>query len=304
MLARVRVPASSANLGPGFDSFGLALALHNTFEAESADEWRVEVTGFGAGELPVDGTNDIARSMARVFNEVGEPERRARIRCMNRIPSGHGLGSSAAAIVGGLLLADRLCGARLDKTRLLELAAELEGHPDNVAAALFGGMTIAWQDESVRATRVEPACGLAAVVVMADAPLATRDSRDVLPAEVPHGDAARNAARSGVLVAGMLQGDPQLIAAGLDDRLHQPYRERVVSDLAELGALLVDAGALGAVLSGAGPTVIGLVAAPDDDAAEERASEIAEHGSAGVSALPGRRHPAVLRIDRDGAAVD
>src|SRR5574340_402423 len=138
MAVRVTVPASSANLGPGYDSFGLALGLYNHFEGELADAWRVEVGGEGAGTLAPDSSNQVARAMARVFAEVGQPGLCAEVVCHNGIPLGRGLGSSAAAIVGGLVLGDALVGSRLGRRRLFELAAELEGHAANVAAALYG----------------------------------------------------------------------------------------------------------------------------------------------------------------------
>ncbi|MDP2401493.1 MAG: homoserine kinase, partial [Actinomycetota bacterium] len=155
----IRVPASAANLGPGYDAFGLALGLYNTFSAQPAEEWHVDVRGEGAGRLATDGHNRVAQAMKRAFREIGpDAPRAARITCDNRIPTARGLGSSAAAIVGGLVLADAMCGSPLGRDRLLELAVELEGHPDNVAAALLGGFTIGWSDEDgPAATSLQPA---------------------------------------------------------------------------------------------------------------------------------------------------
>jgi homoserine kinase len=182
----VTIPATSANLGPGFDSFGLALALHNRFSAELAEEWSVEVTGEGEGRLSSGPDNRVARSMARVFAEAGHSGLAASVRCENRIPPGAGLGSSAAAIVGGLMLGDALCGAGIDRETLLVLAAGIEGHPDNVAAALYGGFTISWSEADARGprcVRLEPASGLAAVVVGAR----RRLQRTIRAACCPHG---------------------------------------------------------------------------------------------------------------------
>ncbi len=297
----IRVPASAANLGPGYDAFGLALGLYNTFRAQPADTWRVEVRGEGEGRFARDGRNQVARAMARAFAEIDGAHAAARVVCDNEIPTSRGLGSSAAAIVGGVVLADALCGGVLGRDRLFGIAAEMEGHPDNVAAALFGGFTIGWSGEGAPGVAaVSPADGLAAVVVVADESLPTRTSRGLLPRQVPHADAAFNAGRSGLLAAGIALGRGDLIAAGLHDRLHEPYRVSAVPDLAEVARALVEAGALGAVLSGAGPTVIGLVSADDDDAAFEAATRIAGR----VGGLdPGRRTPQALRIDRTGAAV-
>lgn len=301
--ATVSIPASSANLGPGFDSFGLALALHNRFSAELADEWSVEVVGEGAGRFSRGAHNRVARAVARVFAEAGRSGQAARIRSENSIPSGAGLGSSAAAAVGGLMLGDALIGAGLGPDRLLELASELEGHPDNAAAALHGGFTVCWAEDSPKCLRIEPARGLAAVVVGADAPLATQASRGLLPADVPHTDAAFNAGRAGLLVAGIALGDDGAIAAGLADRIHEQYRSTAVGDLEQVRTALVAAGAVGAVLSGAGPTVIGLVSGADDASALARAASVAEAAHDAVTALSGRRAPLALGIERSGATL-
>lgn len=300
----VRVPASSANLGPGFDSFGLALQLHNRFEAADADGWHVDITGEGVGTLATDDTNRVAVAMARLFVEVGEAGRCARVRCENRVPPGQGLGSSSAAIVGGLLLADALVGADMPDEKLLELATELEGHPDNVAAALFGGLTVCWTDEGgPSAAALQPAAGLAAVVVTAVDPLATTASRALLPAHVPHADAAFNAGRAGLLIAGLLLGESDLLRPGLGDRLHEPYRAKAIPDFDRVCDALLDAGADGVALSGAGPTVVGIVQDTDDDAAFERARAIAELASAPLSSNESRLAPVALRLDREGARI-
>lgn len=299
----VSVPATSANLGSGFDSFGLALALHNRFTAELADGWSVEVSGEGAGRLSTGPANRVARAMARVFAVAGRPGQAARLRCENRIPPGAGLGSSAAAAVGGILLADALVGAGLDRQAVLELASEIEGHPDNAAAALFGGFTVCWSDGVPRCVRVEPGAGLAAVVVGSEAPLATTASRNLLPDTVPHADAAFSAGRAGLLAAGIALGDAAAIAAGLSDRIHEPYRARAVADLADVREALVDAGVAGAVLSGAGPTVIGLVSGADDADAFARAERVASRARECVAALAGRRAPLALGIERAGATL-
>jgi homoserine kinase len=301
--ATVSIPATSANLGPGFDAFGLALALHNRFSAELADEWSVEVLGEGAGRFSNGAHNRVARAVARVFAEAGRSGQAARIRCENSIPPGAGLGSSAAAAVGGLILGDALVGAGLDRERVLALATALEGHPDNAAAAIHGGFTVCWSGETPRCLRIEPARGVAAVVVGADAPLATKASRGLLPARVPHEDAAFNAGRAGLLVAGIALGDDGALAAGLADRIHEQYRSSAVGDLEQVRTALVAAGALGAVLSGAGPTVIGLVSGADDTIALARATAVADAAHDAVTALPGRRAPLALAIERSGATL-
>ena len=304
MGAAVLVPATSANLGPGFDSFGLALELHNRFEAELADEWVVDIEGEGAGVLRTDGGNVVALAMARAFGEAGSPELRARIGCLNRVPTGGGLGSSSSAIVGGILLGEALAGADFGPVRRLELAAEIEGHPDNVAAALFGGFTVCWSEEgTARSARFEPARGLAVVVVPAFEELATAIARAMLPEAVPHKDAAFNVAHAGLLAASIVGGRPELLEAALADRLHEPYRAAAVRDLGAVHDVLRAAGASGVALSGAGPTVIGLVAADTDEAAHALATQVAERAADGIRELGTRRPPQALRIDRVGARL-
>lgn len=304
MGAALIVPASSANLGPGFDSFGLALELHNRFEAQLADEWKVEVRGEGAGVLPSGAGNVVAVAMARAFVEAGRPELKAEIGCVNRVPTGSGLGSSSAAIVGGLLLGERLAEADFGDARRLEIAAELEGHPDNVAAALFGGFTVCWmEDAGARFARFEPARGLAVVVVPAPNELSTAVARAMLPDAVPHADAAFNVAHAGLLAASIAAGRPELLGAALADRLHEPYRAPAVEDLQAVHDILRDAGAAGVALSGAGPTVIGLVAGDTDEAAHALAEEVAARAAAEIQALGTRKAPQALKVDRAGARL-
>jgi homoserine kinase len=300
--AVVLVPATSANLGPGFDSFGLALDLFDRFEAWLSDEWSVEIHGEGAGTLSTGPDNLVVRSVMRGFEEAGSPNLRASIRCVNEIPTGSGLGSSSAAIVGGLLLAERLARTDFGDRRRLEIAAEIEGHADNVAAALFGGFTVCWMECGLaRCARFEPSRGLATVVVPALGELATRDARAMLPEAVPHKDAAFNVAHAGLLAAAIVSGRPDLLGVALDDRLHEPYRASAVADLRQVGSVLEDAGASGVALSGSGPTVIGLVAANTDEAAYELAQDVADRAQARIKSLSTRRAPQALRIDRLGA---
>ncbi|MDH4140630.1 MAG: homoserine kinase [Coriobacteriia bacterium] len=300
----VTVPATTANLGPGYDSFGLALKLYNRFSAQPASEWAVEIVGEGAGVLATDATNRVARAMSHVFSEAGEPERAAHVFSVNRIPPGQGLGSSAAAIVGGMLLADLMCDIPLGKDRIFEMAVELEGHPDNVAAALFGGFTMSWDDEGPRCVSVDPRRGIAVVAVVSELPLSTEEARAVLPDVVPHADAAFNAGRAGLLAAGLALGRGDLLGPGLSDRLHEPYRISAVPDLERVRAALVKAGAAGAALSGAGPTVVGFVDGHDDERALRAAEGVAERATELLADALGRRRPVVLPIDRRGAVLE
>ena len=302
MGAAVLVPGTSANLGPGFDSFGLALDGFNRFEAELADDWHVDVQGEGAGVLRTDGRNRVAQAMARAFAEAGRPELRAEIGCANQIALGNGLGSSATAIVGGLLLGEALAEVEIGQQRLLEIATEMEGHPDNIAASFVGGFTVCWTDAGrPRFARFEPARGLAVVVVVATGELSTESARAMLPEAVPHEDAAFNVAHAGLLAASIATGRPELLGAALADRLHEPYRASAVGDLQAVHEILRNAGAAGVALSGAGPTIIGLVAADTDEIAHERAQEVAARAADAVRGLATRRAPVALRIDRAGA---
>jgi homoserine kinase len=266
---RVRVPATSANLGSGFDSLGLALALYDEVEASLADDGVVvSVQGVGAGELPADERHLVARAAYTAFDALGTRPAGLRLRCVNRIPQARGLGSSAAAIVAGVLAARALVsnGAqRLGAAGTLALCAELEGHADNVAACLLGGATIAWcQDGTFKATRLEPVDGLRAWVFVPGDRSETAQSRQLLPESVPHADAAHAAGRAALLVRA-LTGAPELLLPATEDRLHQPYRKSVMPESIELVTRLRAAGAA-AVISGAGPTVLSLdTNEPGDD---------------------------------------
>ncbi len=300
----VRVPATTANLGSGYDAFGLALARHNTVSAElaPAGEWSVRVAGEGAGRARTDSRNLVCVAMARLFAETSTA-RGATISCVNGIPFGRGLGSSSAAIVGGLVAGNELIGRPLGDEALFRLAAEIEGHPDNVAAALFGGFTMCWWDGDSRVARVDPPGGIAAVVVVSDEGLSTKQARALLPLDVPHVDAAFDAGRAGLLATGIALGRRDLIGPGMNDRLHEPYRAVAVTDLVAVREALLAAGADGAALSGAGPSVIGLVVGGDDAEAETRAALVAERAGVLLSGHAGRRAPEVYSLDRSGAVV-
>ena len=274
--ARIRVPATSANLGPGYDCAGLALDLTDTLEAQllDANELEIHVEGEGAESVPRDDTHLVVRAMARGFADVGQQIPGLRLTCVNQIPHGRGLGSSSAAIVGGLLLARQLLsndGQRLSDERVLELATELEGHPDNVAPALLGGVTIAWtaarsgdsSDGGVgRAIRIRPNSRLQPVVAIPHTPLATQRARELLPATVPHADAAANAARAALLVPA-LTTNVELLLEATHDLLHQDYRRFAYPQSHALVTALRSIG-IPAMISGAGPTVIALGVADTD----------------------------------------
>ena len=258
----VRTPATSANLGPGFDTFGLALARYDHVEARvTGSGVVVEVSGEGAGELPGDGSHLVARAMAAAFDLLGEVPDGLLLRCANDIPQARGLGSSSAAIVGGILAARALTvdgAAKLDDAAVLALASELEGHPDNVAPCLLGGFTIAYEENGVgRAVRLTPSPEIVPVAYVPTERALTAHARAALPRAVPHSDAAFNAARAALLVHA-LTADPDLLLSATEDRLHQQYRAAEMRQSADLVADLRRVG-IPAVVSGAGPTVLALL---------------------------------------------
>jgi homoserine kinase len=237
----VRVPASSANLGPGFDTFACAIAMHMALEVEETGRFGVQT------DLKI--ARDHRNLAVRGFARLADPERFT-FRIRSQIPLSGGLGSSAAAYVAGLLAADHLFELDAD---VLALATELEGHPDNVAAALYGGFVVCADGQ---ATRFDPPTGLEAVVVVPDAAVRTKAARAALPSEVPIADAVFNTAHGALLVLGLARGDWDLVARGLGDRLHQPRREHLYPRSMELVRAAPALGALGATISGAGPTVL------------------------------------------------
>lgn len=254
---RVRVPATSANLGPGFDAFGLALTLYDDLIVTPGGSGvTVEVTGSGAGEVPLDESHLVVRSIRAGLDALGASVPGFALRCENRIPHGRGLGSSSAAIVGGVAAAYGLAGEPVDRERIVVLANEIEGHPDNVAAAALGGFTIAWTSEGDggRAVRLDPVDGLAAVAYVPDNRVLTKEARGLLPSVVSHTDAAANAGKAALLVAA-LTGRPELLLTATEDRLHQEYREPAMPESLALVHKLRGSG-LPAIVSGAGPTVV------------------------------------------------
>lgn len=252
-------PATSANLGPGFDSFGLAVDLRDSVEAAvTSGGLEIEVRGEGAGVVPRDEHHLVVLAMRATFDLLGVPQPGLRLACTNRVPHGRGLGSSAAAIVSGIKTAEALTpGVALEPHEVLTLAASLEGHPDNVAACLLGGFTVAWASGGqTRAVALEVHHDVAPVVFLPPTSLSTQLARDVLPARVTHLDAQLNAGRAGLLVAAITEFPAELLAA-TEDRLHQPFRRAAMPASLALMDRLRDAG-IAAVISGAGPAVLAL----------------------------------------------
>ncbi|MBI2916409.1 MAG: homoserine kinase [Chloroflexi bacterium] len=291
----VRVPATTANLGPGFDCLGLALDLHNTVSVEPGP-FGVRVTGQGETTLPRNRRNLVYRSMERVFDRLGSGIPDMRLTCHNEIPLTRGLGSSSAATVAGLVAGNALAGNALSQEDILTMAAELEGHPDNVTPALLGGCQVVVQTERGLVHAPVPlATDLIAVLFVPDFELRTSQARAVLPSVVPRGDAIYNVGRVALLVTALATGRGSLLREATRDRLHQPYRERLFPAMTRLFDAALEAGALGAFLSGAGPTVLALVSG-DSSAVARALGEVAR-----LAGLPG--HVRIARPSTAGTQV-
>ncbi|WP_336660773.1 homoserine kinase [Leucobacter sp. USHLN153] len=266
---RVRVPATSANLGPGFDTLGIALAYGDELFATVRDApgATVAVSGVGEGEVPTDETNLVVRSAAYVYEQLGRDLPGLDLQATNRIPHGRGMGSSGSAIVAGVMIAAGLLQSdpdaplALTEDQLLRFATELEGHPDNVAPALFGGLTIAWTtDEGPRFKRLMVHRGVAPLVLVPNFTMSTELARSLQPEHVPYEDAVFNVSRSALLIAALTQS-PELLLEATEDRLHQNYRGAAMPETRDLVGELRAAG-FAAVVSGAGPSVLVLSNGP------------------------------------------
>ncbi|WP_125098812.1 homoserine kinase [Leucobacter chromiireducens] len=298
---RVRVPATSANLGPGFDTLGIALAYGDDLTAVTRDEpgATVHVSGVGEGEVPTDASNLVVRSAAHVYERLGRELPGLELSATNRIPHGRGMGSSGSAIVAGVMIAAGLLESDpdaplvLSEEQLLAYATELEGHPDNVAPALFGGLTIAWSTENgPKFKRLMVHRGVAPLVLVPSFTMSTELARSLQPKQVPHEDAVFNVSRSALLIAALTQS-PELLMEATQDRLHQDYRGEAMPATRDLIRELREAG-FPAVVSGAGPSILVLTGGPAERLA--------------AADLVTERHPdwrvLLLAVDTKGATVE
>jgi len=296
----VRVPATSANLGPGFDTLGIALAHGDELWAATRPEpgAAVEVQGVGAGEVPTDASNLVIRSAAHVFERLGRAMPGLDVVARNRIPHGRGMGSSGSAIVAGVMIAAGLLASdpdpiALSEDQLLAFATELEGHPDNVSPALFGGLTIAWTGEDgPRFKKLMVHRGVYPLVLVPSFTMSTALARSLQPEHVPHEDAVFNVSRSALLIAALTQS-PELLLEATEDRLHQNYRGEAMPATRDLIRSLRAAGHP-AVVSGAGPSVLVLSKGPDE---RLRAVDL-------VRELGDDWRPLILAVDTKGATVE
>ena len=281
-IVSVSVPATSANLGPGYDALGLALEIRDHVTAQFTDDnlITVVVTGEGAGKLPTDATHLVAKTIIDACKAFGTEVLGLRVECKNAIPQGRGLGSSAGAIVAGLVLASELTYARASEDELLQMANAIEGHPDNVAACLLGAMTIAWLEDDGKANSVSMNVhpDVSPVLGIPETELDTHKARGLIPESIPHVDAAFNAGRSALLVAAMI-GDPDFLLEATEDKLHQPFRAQAYSESMALVEQL-RAAEIAACISGAGPTVIAL------STVEQVAQAIEIIAKSGFTAVP------------------
>lgn len=256
----VTVPASTANLGPGFDTLGMALGLHDTIRARTTDGGLVlRVSGEGESSVPLDSSHLVYKALEGGLRAAGIGVRGLEIECENTIPHSRGLGSSASAAVGGLVAANALADNALDDAQLVQLSSEFEGHPDNAAAAVLGGAVVAWIESGsghsprYRAVRVETSPELRTTVFVPEFSSSTAETRGLLPAQVPHADAAFNASRAALMTIAL--GRPEFLLAATQDRLHQGYRAPALEKTTELIELLRGRG-FAATVSGAGPTTL------------------------------------------------
>ncbi|HEV7184023.1 MAG TPA: homoserine kinase [Leifsonia sp.] len=293
----VKVPATSANLGPGFDTLGLALAQYDDLRVSVREEpgATVEVIGVGAGEVPTDESNLVVRAIAHTFAAVGHPLPGLDLVAHNTIPHGRGMGSSGAAIVSGIMAAKGLLEGivDIDAQGLLALANDMEGHPDNVAPALFGGLTIAWvTPDGPHFKKLIVHRGVSPLVLVPEHVMSTALARSLQPESVPHEDAVFNLSRSALLVAALIQS-PELLLAATEDKLHQSYRASAMPETDRLITLLRDNG-FAAVVSGAGPSILVLCSDPSQRLAA--AELVAQRSETRWQAL-------MLAVDFKGATV-
>ncbi len=295
---KVRVPGTTANCGPGFDAVGIACTIYNDLELTLNDQGNIslDVIGEGAGAIPADGSNVAVKAIQMVLAKTGCKLNGIHLKMINHIPLARGLGSSAAAIVGGLVAANELTGNTLTKEDLLDMATAIEGHPDNVAPAIFGGITVSIMDSgTAKYLRLQPPKAFSMVAVIPEFNLSTKAARKVLPDSVPFADAVFNVSRTALLIGALCTGELKLLIHALEDRLHQPYREQLIPGMAQVLATARQTGALGAALSGAGPCLLAFTA--------DNADEV---GKAMVKAFNIHKVSAryqVLDIDGQGAVI-
>lgn len=301
----IQVPATTANIGPGFDCLGAALSLYNRFQfiplpdASESDQLMIQATGHGAEQLPTDQQNLVYRAFVATYQHLGQTPPAIKIDIHLDIPQARGLGSSATAIVAGLIGANELAYRPLEQSELLQLAIDLEGHPDNVVPAMLGGCCLAAKDMTSEKWQICPidwSPEVVPIVAIPDFELKTDLARNALPATCGYGDAVFNMSHLGFLIKGLEQSEPTLLKTALDDKLHQPYRLKLIPGFAAAYQAALEAGAYGLVISGAGPTLLAL---SDSESADAIAQILQTQWQAsGISV-----ETKVLSLDRRGAII-
>ncbi len=293
----VKVPATSANLGPGFDSLAMALTLYNTVTLIPDTYFRLDIRGEGEQWLPRSRNNLVARTIDKFYARLGRNTPEFALRLDNRIPMTGGIGSSSAALVGALVAANALAGSPLDQSQLLEIACEEEGHPDNVSAALVGGFIVAVMDEGSPVVASVPVPEhLRIVTLIPGFSISTSKARDILRARVSRRDAVFNLSRSALFVTAMQQGRLEFLRVATQDRLHQPQREQLFPAMPDILQAALDAGAVGSFLSGAGSALVALTVADDQEQVAAAMSRTANELDIGHRTM-------ILDIAREGATV-
>ncbi|HHY27718.1 MAG TPA: homoserine kinase [Desulfitobacterium dehalogenans] len=296
-MVRVRIPATSANLGPGFDCLGMALSLYNVVQIESSDVFQITLKGDYTAGITADETNLVWQSMCTLWETIGFEIPTVSLELENNVPPTRGMGSSSAAIVGGLVAANEWAGGVLSKPEILQIANQIEGHPDNVAPALLGGITLAVTAETaVIARTLHSNPQFMALAIVPDFYLSTEKSRNVLPTSISRADAVYNLSRTALLVEALIHENYELLKEGMQDRLHQNQRASLVPGLGETLQVALDSGAYGSALSGSGPTILALVS-PDkaEQVSQAMVDSLAGHGLSAKAYL--------LSVDSEGAAV-
>lgn len=275
-MIRVKVPATTANLGPGFDCMGMALKIYNYIELEPIDKGlEINIKGITDETIPKDENNLVFISMKKVFDRLNYHPEGLRINLTNNIPLARGLGSSAACIVGGMLAANYLADNSLSIKQVIEMATELEGHPDNVVPAIIGGMTVcSLNDKIIEYVKINLPQELKLCVMVPDFKLSTKQAREVLPQKLSREDAVFNIGRASMLVACMAAGKFDLMWNSMQDRVHQPYRKKLIPGMDEIFDAAKRAGAHGMFISGAGPTLIAIISGDDESFKEQMESVV------------------------------
>jgi len=308
---KVRVPATTANLGPGFDVLALALRLYNTVEMEvgtdkTGKKLQIDIVGEGKGNLPRDRRNIVYRAAKLVFDKFYPAPYNLHLRLNNRIPLASGLGSSAAARIGGLVGANRLCGERLTDEEILNLAVEIEGHPDNVAAAMMGGLVVCCissakggKGREIEVVKFNPPENLSCVVCVPNFQVLTSRARKILPKTVKFEQAVFTSSRAALLLAALIKRRYELLEMAMEDRLHQPYRKKMVKGMEEVFEKALKAGALGVSLSGAGPSILAFTASSKPSLAERVGKAMRQ----AFARYEIESRYLVLGMDREGAKI-